>query len=101
MTLEHPFRALLARAPDGDAAILARARHAAVLEESDRVDRALVEAQHLERRVALERPADGGGIEAAGHGRLAVRRDRARAPRPAVTAQLRVGGSNGERQQRQ
>ena len=51
MTLED-LSGRPARGPDGDAAVLARSRDAAVLEIGDRVHRAVVEAQHLLGAVA-------------------------------------------------
>ena len=64
--------------PDGDARVLAAGRDPAVRQKGDRVDRAVVEAQHLLGGVSLERPADRRGIEAAGDRQRAVGRDRQR-----------------------
>ena len=73
---------------------------AAVGQQRHRVHRAVVEAQHLGGGVLLQRPADGGRVEAAGQRRLAVGRDRERPHRPAMAAQLRMRRDGGSRQAR-
>ncbi len=98
VTFEHRRRLRLAGLPDRDARILAAGRHASVGQERDRVHRAVVEAQHLLGGVALQRPADRRGVEAAGNRLRAVGRDRERPHRPAVPAQLGVGSARRKQQ---
>jgi hypothetical protein len=87
---EHQRGLRLARLPDRDARVFAAGHDPAVRKKGDRVDRALMEAQHLLGRVPLQRPADHRGVEAAGERLRPVRRNRERADRPAMAAQLRL-----------
>ncbi len=70
----------LARSPDRNAGVLAAGGDAPILQEDDRIHRAFVEAQHLLGRAGPQRPADGGGVEAAGDG-AAFRRRRSASAR--------------------
>jgi hypothetical protein len=65
MTVENPIRLLAAGRPDRDPSIGSRCRHASILQEGDRVHRAGVKAKDLVCGFGLERPSDGGGVEAA------------------------------------
>jgi hypothetical protein len=56
MTLQHGLRLVLAGLPEGDAAVLAGRGHAPVFQNGSRVDRSLVEAEHLFSRAGHERP---------------------------------------------
>jgi hypothetical protein len=76
--------------PDRDPAILAAGDHPPVGQKRHRVHRALVETQNLRGGILRQRPPDRRGVEAARQRRLAVRRDRQRANRAAVAAQLRL-----------
>ena len=73
----------------------------AVLQPGDRIHGGVMKAHHLLGHVALKRPTDGGGIETAGDGLAAVRRDRQRTHRAAMAAQLRLRRGEGERQQQE
>ena len=104
VSLQHRVGLLLAVAPDRDAPVRACRDGAAVSQQRDRVHGIVVEAQHLLGGVARERPADRGRIEAAGERRRAVGRNRDRAHRSAMAAQLRVRGrasANAEERQGQ
>jgi hypothetical protein len=92
VAVEHGRGTVGARRPQGDVAILAGGGDAAVGEDRDGVDRALVEPHHLLGGIARERPADRGLVEAARDRGLAVGRDHERAHRPAMAAQLRACG---------
>jgi hypothetical protein len=96
---EHSHGLRLARPPERDTPVLTRGGDAAIRQIGDRVDRSFMEAQHLDRRIALERPADRRRIEAAGHRERAVGRDRQRPHRSAMAAQLCLcARSNRDRQ---
>jgi len=101
VALEHRRGLLLAAPPDRDAGILAAGRDPAIGKESHRVDRAVMEAQHLRGRVCLQRPADRGGVEAARDGHRAVGRDGQRAHRPAMATQLRLRGRKRQSHERE
>jgi len=85
-------------AAPGDPPVLAGGRVAAVPQDGHRIDRAVMEAKHLLGRIAGQRPSDGRTVEARRNRAGAVRRDRNRAHRPAMTAQLRLRGANADRQ---
>jgi hypothetical protein len=53
-----------------------------------------MKTKHLLRRIARQRPTDCGRIEAAGDRSLSVGRNRQRAHRSAMAAQLREGGGH-------
>ena len=89
VTLKNAGRPVSAGRPDRNAAIFAGARKTAVAQENHRVHGAFVKTQHLLGRVGDQRPANDRGVEAAGRCTFAVGRNRKRAYRPAVTAQLR------------
>jgi len=89
---QHGRGLRLARFRDRDARVLTRGDDATILEDCHGVDRAVVKAQHLLGGVAFQRPANGGRVEAAGHGSGAVRRNRERPHRPAMAAQLCLRG---------
>jgi hypothetical protein len=97
--LDDARRRRLARDPDRDATILARAQEAPVGTGRDRVDGPVVEADDLDRLVADQVPHDRGLIEAARHGSDAVAQHRQRSHRPAMTAQLRPRRRCGEQGQ--
>jgi hypothetical protein len=69
-----------------------------VLEQRDGVDGIGMETKHLLGRVARQRPADRGRIEAAGDRALPVGRYRQGPHRPAMAAQLCEGCGGSDRQ---
>src|ERR1700687_4738397 len=92
MTFKHPVGRLLARSPDGNVRITARGHDPAVLEERDRIHRAVVKAHDLLGDIARKRPANCRCIETARDHMRPVRRDREPSHRPAMTAQLSMNG---------
>ncbi len=101
MAFQHGIGLGVAGSPDGDAAVGACGRRAAVSEQCHRVDGVGMETQHLFGRIARQRPADRGRIEAAGNRGLSVGRNRQCPHRAAMAAQLRRGCRYPHRQQGQ
>ena len=97
MTFQHGVGLGVARSPDRNAPIGACGCRASIFQQHHRVDGIRMETEHLLGRIARQRPADRGGIEASGNSGLSVGRDRQRPHRPAMAAQLREGGSHFKR----
>jgi hypothetical protein len=90
MTLENPVRLLPAWRPDRDLRIRPSGRHSPILKEGNRVHRISVKAKNLLSGLGLERPSDGGGVEAARQNIVAITGNRNRAHGSTVTCQLRL-----------
>ena len=100
MPVENFVRLRLPGRPNGDMRIGAGRYNASILEISDRIHRAFVEAKNLLGSIAGQRPADRGCIETARDRVRSVRRNCQRLHRPAVTAQLSLRSTEGERTQK-
>jgi len=90
MSFQDLIGLLAACRPDRKPSVGPRGDHAAVLEERNGVDGSRMIPQHLARRVGLQRPADGGRIEAARQQAVAVSRNSERPDGAAVARKLRV-----------
>ena len=75
MALENLIRPLPASRPDGNPRVRTRRYHPTIAQEGNRVHRIRMEAKHLLRGFARKRPPDGGRVETAGQGTLAIGRN--------------------------
>lgn len=89
MALENLIRLLPARRPDRYLRIRSGSHHPPILQEGHRVHRIGVKAKDLLGGFGLERPSDGGGVEAARQNIVAITGNRNRPHGPTVTCQLR------------
>jgi hypothetical protein len=92
MSPQDSVRDRLSGCPDADYCIGAGGHHPAVLEDRDRVYRALVQTQNLPGDIVTKRPADRGRVKASGQRCRAVGGDGNGADRPTMPAQLGIGG---------
>src|ERR1700756_2735873 len=82
MALENLIRLLATFRPDRYPCVRSGSRHTPVLQEGDSVHGIRVKPKDLLRGLGLERPADGGGVEAAGQHAVAIAGNRNGSPRP-------------------
>ena len=90
MSLKNLIRPLPAGGPDGNPCVSSGGCHPTILQESNRIHRIGVKSKDLLGGFGLERPSDGGGVEAARKNTVTVAGNRDRPHGSTVTRQLRL-----------